>query len=130
MRFQLAKSLPAFFAVAAISAAQAAPFAEPGDSQLRADIALLGSAGLIDDVSGQWPLPWTPILSGLNDTAGATADLRAAAARVLKRSPAQGFSASMTVGTTNSPAVVYDFGGLGRGEGQAQLTLAYEGATT
>jgi hypothetical protein len=132
MRFQLCKLLAVFFA-GAISPVLAAPFAEVGDSQLRADIAVLGNAGLADDFSGQWPLPWAPVLSALNETAlaGASPDLRAAAARVWARDGSvRGFSASARIGTTNTPALVYDFGGLGRGEGQAQLLLAYDGAST
>jgi hypothetical protein len=43
----------------------AAPWAEVGDSMLRADIAVLASAGVVDDVTGQWPLPWAGILKQL-----------------------------------------------------------------
>lgn len=115
--------------------ASAAPWAEVGDNRLRADIAVLTSAGVLDDVTGQWPLPWAGILAELDATAVGTqpADVRAAARRVLALGRAQtapGFSAEMALGVTNTPALVYGFGGLGRGEGQVQLSLAYNAGGT
>src|SRR5215472_11205475 len=46
--------------------ARAAPFAETGDSQLRSDIEILAAAGVIDDVTTQWPFPWGGILYRLD----------------------------------------------------------------
>jgi len=129
MRFQIVTFALGLFAA---TTAQAVPFAETGDSQLRADIALLGSAGLTPDFSGQWPIPWAPLLLGLEDgPAAADPALAAAAGRVQARAEAaQGFSATAMLGLTNSPALVHSFGGLGRGEGQAQLSLAWSGGDT
>jgi hypothetical protein len=116
--------------------ASAAPWAEVGDSMLRADIAVLASAGVVDDVTGQWPLPWASILDQLDtiSTGKQPADVTSVAARVLALGRAQtapGFSGAMTLGVTNTPALVYGFGGLGRGEGQTQLSLAYnQGGTS
>jgi hypothetical protein len=35
----------------------ASPWAEVGDNQLRGDIEILASAGVLDDVTTHWPLP-------------------------------------------------------------------------
>jgi hypothetical protein len=113
--------------------ASAAPWAETGDSRLRADIVLLASASVLDDVTGQWPLPWAGILGDLDATANQPADVRAAARRVQalgRTQTAPGLSADMTLDVTNSPSLVYGFGGLGRGEGQTQLSLAYNSGGT
>src|SRR5208282_4732093 len=67
------------------SPASASPWAEVGDSQLRSDIEVLASAGVIDNITTQWPIPWAGILYRL-DRAGALEGqpdyVRAAAARV------------------------------------------------
>jgi len=44
----------------------ASPWAEVGDNQLRADIELLQSAGVIEDITTQWPLPWSSLLGDLS----------------------------------------------------------------
>ncbi len=132
MRFQTGVIFLGLFAA---SAAHASPWAEVGDNQLRADIALLGQAGVIDDLSGQWPLPWTGIFHNLPDSklASLPTDLRAAAQRVSAKGragTAEGFSAIVLLGAASTPALVYGFDGLGRGEGMAQLSLAWNGDTT
>ena len=43
---------------ATISQASAAPWSETGDAQLRSDLELLAAAGVIDNVTTQWPIPW------------------------------------------------------------------------
>src|SRR5690606_27273760 len=99
MRFQIHIIALALFAA---TGASASPFAETGNSQLRADVALLGHAGLIHDFSGQWPIPFAPLLSGLpGDAADPT--LHAAAQRVRAQGGADGFSSSAMLGLTNSP---------------------------
>jgi hypothetical protein len=130
MRIQLGTLVIGLFAA---MAAQAAPFAETGNSQLRADIFLLGNAGLTHDFSGQWPLPWAPLLSELEISAaqGAGPALGAAARRVQARAREQGgFSGAMMLGVTTMPAVVHGFGSLSREKGQAQLSLGYNGGRT
>jgi hypothetical protein len=116
-------------------AAQAAPWAEPGDNALRADIALLSSAGVLNEVGGQWPQAWSGILSDLDTGAlgGQPGDIRAAATRVAAAGRAAtqpGFSGAILLDVTNRPSLVYGFAGLGRGEGQLQLALDYNSGGT
>ena len=54
--------------------------------------------------------------------------MRAAAQRVLARAQAgtaPGFAGAFTLDATNKPAVVYGFDGMGRGDAQSQLSLAF-----
>jgi hypothetical protein len=51
----------------AVGPALAGPWAEVGDAQARSDVELAASAGLVDAVTMQWPLPWTGILGALRD---------------------------------------------------------------
>jgi hypothetical protein len=71
----------------AIMPSTASPWAEVGDNQLRADIELLQAAGVVDDVTTQWPLPWRSLLTDLShaDMAGQPASVQAAVRRVLTR---------------------------------------------
>jgi hypothetical protein len=106
----------------------ASPWAEVGDNQLRADVELIQAAGLVDDISIQWPLPWQSLLAELSraDIGRQPAAVQAAARRVLARAQAgtaTGISAWASLDATNTPDLVYGFDGLGRGEGQAQLSL-------
>ena len=112
------------------SLAFASPWAEVGDNQLRADIEILAAAGVIDDVTTHWPLPWQSIVKDLRDNSlpGQPASVRAAAARVLARARAEnspGLSASLNLDAASKPSVVYGFDGMGRGDGQAQFILDY-----
>src|ERR1700721_43605 len=105
--------------------ALATPWAEVGDAQLRSDIEVLAAAGLIDDVTTQWPLPWGGLLSRLekSDSLGLEPDyVRAAAGRV----EAAGRSAiaagrvnyAIMGDLTNLPDVVRGFDALGREDAQ------------
>ncbi len=112
----------------AVLPASASPWAEVGDNQLRSDVELLQSAGVIDDITTQWPLPWASLLSDLSsaDLAGRPAAIQAAAARVLARAEAATaprVSGWASLDATNKPNVVYGFDGMARGEGQAQLSV-------
>jgi hypothetical protein len=110
----------------------ASPWAEVGDNQLRGDIELLQSAGVVENITTQWPLPWQSLL---NDLSGANLDsqpmpIRAAAERVLARAEAAtapGVASWASLDATNKPNTVYGFDGMGREEGQAQLSV--EGAS-
>jgi hypothetical protein len=106
-----------------------------GDNQLRGDIEILAAAGVIDDVTTHWPLPWQSIVKDLRDNSlnGQPASVRAAAARVLARAHAEnrpGFSASLDLDAASKPSVVYGFDGMGRGDGQAQFILDYNSQST
>ncbi|MEO8300496.1 MAG: capsule assembly Wzi family protein [Rhizomicrobium sp.] len=106
----------------------ASPWAEVGDNQLRADIDLLEAAGVMNDVTIQWPLPWQSLLRDLSgaNLAVQPAGVQAAARRVMaqaKAATAPGISAWASLDATNTPSLVYGFDGMGRGEGQAQFAL-------
>ena len=109
----------------------ASPWAEVGDAQLKSDVEILASAGIIDDITTHWPIPWKGIYRDLA-AAGSLSDrpvyVRAAAERLMRRAVAETqpeLKASSSVDVTNLPSVVYGFDGLGRGEAQAQGSLEY-----
>jgi hypothetical protein len=109
----------------------ASPWAEVGDAQLRSDVEILAAAGVIDDITTHWPIPWKGIYRDL-EAAGSLNDqpayVRAAAERLMRRAVAETqpeLKASFSDDMTNLPSVVYGFDGLGRGEGQAQGSLEY-----
>jgi hypothetical protein len=113
----------------------ASPWAEVGDNQLRGDIEILASAGVLDDVTTHWPLPWQSVVKALkgNNLVRQPAMVRDAAARVLARAQSEnqpGLSASLDIGAATTPGVVYGFDGLGRGDGQAQFILDYNSPST
>jgi len=120
-----------------IGTARAAPWAEVGDAQLRSDIETLANAGVIDNLTTQWPVPWTRILdrlsaSGvLNSQPGYVVD---AANRIRLQAAGQmtqdtsSFSAYFD--GTNAPEVVRGFDALGRQNVQTQGTLAWNGTST
>lgn len=122
----------AFLALSAlgcsVGSAQAAPWAEVGDNQLRSDIQVLAEADVVDDVTMHWPLAWNSVIAEINR---ARLDrqpdaVQDAAARVLARAhaeTAEGVSASLYADFTNRPSVVYGFDGMGRGDGQTQLSI-------
>src|SRR5476651_2577954 len=95
----------------------ASPWAEVGDNQLRADVELLQAAGVVDDVTTQWPLPWQSLLTDLLHVrlAGQSAQVQAAVRRVQARAEAAtapGISASAILDATNKPDVIYGFDGM------------------
>lgn len=109
--------------------AQASPWAEVGDNQLRSDIEILATAGVIDQATIAWPLPWKSILAKLKgqNLAGKPAWVQAAARRILARAQsatASGVSASLYADFTNQTSVVYGFDGMGRADGQTQISLS------
>ena len=109
--------------------AMASPWAEVGDSQLRSDIDLLNSLGVIKDLTITYPLPWQSILSDLRrtDLALQPPVVRAAARRLLEKAQAgstQGFAGALTLDITNKSDVVHGFDGMGRGDAQSQLSLS------
>lgn len=109
--------------------AHASPWAEVGDSQLRSDIQLLAAAGVVDNITTQWPLPWPGLLERLRQAdalKGQPANVRAAAARVLADARQQLSShrlkTSTSVDIASTPSVVYGYGGMGRQPATAQLS--------
>ncbi|MDE2163061.1 MAG: hypothetical protein KGJ53_07855 [Alphaproteobacteria bacterium] len=112
--------------------ALAGPWAEVGDAQLRSDIEVLAAAGVIDDITMQWPLPWGGILYRLDQPgalSGQPSYVVDAANRVLARGAAETqtheLRASATIDATNGPDVVRGFDAMGRQNIQGQSTLEY-----
>ena len=116
--------------------AAASPWVEIGDSQLRSDIEILASAGLIDDITMHWPLPWASIVTDLRRNHGAAEPemVRAAAARVLAAAQHalqyNTLRGSATIDGTNVPDTIRGFDGLGRETAQGQISLEYIMPTT
>jgi hypothetical protein len=113
-----------------VAPAWASPWAEVGDNQLRGDIQLLADAGVIDDITTQWPLPWDSLVADLkgNGLAGQSAAVRAAAARVLgdaKAGNQPGLSGALSLDAGTRSDLVYGFDGMGRGEGQVQGIVSF-----
>lgn len=113
---------------------QASPWAEVGDGQLRSDLQVLAAAGVIDDVTMTWPLPWDGITTSLepaNALDGQPDYVREAARRVLSKAQAQTrdhrLNATAQIDITNRPSVVYGFDGMGRegiqGTASAEMML-------
>ena len=112
--------------------AQASPWAEVGDLQLRSDLQILANAGVIDDVTTYWPIPWGGILTDLHIEEALSVQppyVREAARRVLQRAEQQmrlgDVRATVAVDATNSPDTVRSFDGMNLAEGEAQLSLEY-----
>jgi hypothetical protein len=120
-----------------VTAAFASPWAEVGDDQLRSDIQILANAGVIDDITTQWPIPWAGVLSGLRDQvtlAQQPAYVRAAARRVEAYAKSQmvrdTFSGHVKSDFTNLPDVVRSFDAMGRNKGETQFSLEYMDSST
>ena len=121
----------------ALGTAGAGPWAEVGDDGLRSDIEILSAAGVIDNITMQWPLPWAGIYNRLDQPGaldGQPDYVRDAAMRVRARSMAetktQELRASATLDATNNPDVVRGFDAMGRQTVQGQMTVEYLWDTT
>ncbi len=117
--------------------AAASPWAEPGNSQLRSDIELLANAGLLDNITTHWPLPWRDIVLRLHDNDSLSrqpAYIREAARRVLAQARNETQTGqlhlSATAGGTNLPSVVRGFDALGRGDFDGQFAAEYNWDST
>ena len=123
--------------VFASSLVSASPWAEVGDAQLRSDLQVLASAGVIDDITTHWPIPWAGVVAHLRERdalANEPSYVREAARRTLERAQHEmqigTLRATATIDATNYPDVVRGFDALGLAEGQAQLSLEYVTPTT
>ncbi len=94
--------------------ADASPWAEVGDAQLRSDIQLLAAAGVVDDITTQWPLPWAGLMQALNRPGaldGQPANVVAAAGRVRAKAqdqlPSRHLKAEAKLDVASRPAVVH-----------------------
>ena len=116
----------------AIGAAIAGPWAEVGDAQLRSDIDILATAGVIDNMTMTWPIPWGGILYRLDQQdalVGQPDFVRDAAFRVRERGAEETRThqvrASISIDAASNPAVVRGFDALGRQTAQGQATVEY-----
>lgn len=118
------------------TAAGAGPWAQVGDAQLRSDIDILAAAGVIDNITTQWPLPWGGVLSRLE---GGALDeqpdyIKDAAERVHAQGMAETqtheLHASASIDVASTPNVVRGFDALGRETVQGQVSAEYIWDTT
>jgi Capsule assembly protein Wzi len=117
--------------------ALAGPWAQAGDPRLRSDIEVLAAAGVIDNVTMTWPLPWGGILARLERPGaleGQPAYVRAAAERVrargMEETKLHHARVSMTADATNGPDVVRGFDAMGREDEQGLASLDYLWSST
>jgi len=120
-----------------MAAAAASPWAEVGDNQVRSDIQILANAGIIDDITTQWPIPWAGLCSALrNQTllADQPRYVREAAQRVYHFAQSQmhrnTFAGEATFDFTNQPNVVRGFDAMGRNLGETQVAFEYMDSDT
>jgi hypothetical protein len=118
-------------------AAYAGPWAQVGDSQLRTDIQILAGAGVVDDVTMQWPIPWAGLLDRLDAPGvldGQPDYVRQAAARVRQEGAFETqkdtLRASIMLDAASSPNVVRAFDALGRQSILGQASIDYLWKTT
>jgi hypothetical protein len=132
------KSLLASLVLLACAApALASPWAEVGDGRLRSDIDILAAAGVVDNVTMQWPLPWGGLVRAIEEK-DATEDsrpfVRAAAIRILHRADVglrQGhLNTSVAMDATNRPNPVRGFDAMGREKFQGQISAEWNSNNT
>lgn len=119
------------------AAAHAGPWAEVGDAQTRSDIELAASAGLVDGITMQWPLPWTGILGSLRDQSKADA-LPDYVREAVERLQVKGREsvhlhrarAWITVDAATDPATVRGYDALGDSSAQGQAVYEYVATDT
>lgn len=111
-----------------IEAAKATPWAGPGDRQLRRDIEVLSSYGVIDGPITTWPIPWAQISRGIGAAPLETlpAHVQNALLRIRARLPRtrdyQSIGYDIEVQGTNQTRVVRDFGEGAREDADIRLS--------
>jgi Capsule assembly protein Wzi len=117
--------------------ARATPWAEVGDYQLRSDIEVLAAAGLIDNVTMQWPMPWGGIVASLgrvDSLDGQPEYVREAAERVEEKARREvqtdKMNYDLSADFTNLPNVVRGFDGMGREDVQGSIAAEWMGNNT
>ena len=110
---------------------RASPWVEVGDAQLRSDIQLLAAAGVINNITTQWPLPWAGILESLSHPGavkGQPANVRAAIRRVLDAAhdalQTHHLRSSASLDVSSASSVVRGYDAMGREK--AQVTIYNE----
>lgn len=119
--------------------ASAAASAEVGDAQLRSDVALLANAGMLTNLTMQWPLPWAGIADALSDKAELAQQpsfIQQAARWVRDRALREtgtsidALRVDVTGGGSNSPALIRGYDAQGLGKEQAQVVVVDFSAET
>ena len=116
--------------------AAAGPWTQIGDAPLRSDVELLASAGVVDTITTQWPIPWAGLLDRLDSPAnldGQAGYILAAADRVRTQGTndtRRGVHTDFELDVTGSPAVVRGYDALGRQALESTASLEYVGQTT
>jgi hypothetical protein len=120
-----------------LSYAEASPWAEVGDPQLRSDIEILASAGVIDDITTHWPIPWAGVVTHLRDDGallGQPDYVREAARRVLRHAQEEmrfdTLHVQASADATNLPDPVRGFDGMSLGDFQGQVSAEYMSHST
>lgn len=109
-------------------AAEATPWAEPGDRQLRRDIEILSAYGVISGPVTTWPIPWAQISRHMAETPleALPAHVQNALLRVRARLPRKrdyrGIGYDVEIQGTNEVRAVRDFGGGARADGDVRLS--------
>ena len=116
------------------SPGHAAAWAEVGDAQLRSDVALLANAGLLENLTMQWPLPWRGVADALSDDVALMRKprfIQEAARRVRSRALREtdtsfhSMHIDATVDGTNTPALIRGYDAQGIGKEQAQVVVDF-----
>lgn len=116
-------------------AADAEPFARPGDTLLRADLQLLNDAGVLNMPLSAWPLSFGDIARGLHaiDSANTSPAVAAALARVRERvrweSGADAWRFDFGLSLAEKPRVIRSFENTPREEGEISAQLNWLGET-
>src|SRR5690606_18878290 len=118
-----------------VGTANASPWAEVGDSQLRSDIEILANYGLIDGVVTTWPLPWAQISRALSaETSGLPQHVRRSLERVRQRfeTEAKPYRQRVTAAAhlTNEPPLVRGFDEVPRRQADLEAGFEYMWSST
>lgn len=118
------------FCLLASTAADAGPWLEAGDRQVRADVELLKAAGLIRGPVNAWPLPWAQVSDGLDAADGqalpAHLDAAVRRLRILSDRDGQKSRYEANVRVTNRASVVRDFGDTAREDVDVSVRAEHE----
>lgn len=113
----------------ATPAALAAPWAEPGDAQLRRDIELLAAYDIVPGPITTWPISWAQISGGIADMeqklypAHVEAALSRVEAKMPKVSDYRGIGIEASAAATNDAVLVRGFDAVAREDGETALSV-------
>jgi len=113
--------------VAFSSTASAQQWAPVGDSNLRRDVELLKTYGIIKGPVNTWPMSWRQITNNINISADQAypEHIMRAIDRVRSKIPNKGFRASAIARYTNEPSLVRGFGNTARSDTDLTLSAGF-----